>query len=143
VHDIRDAKEEWGGFARVLDAGGYRAVHAVPMRIRDTTIGVVSMFSRRPYTPSDADASIAAMIARAAAIAILQARAAAEHATVTDQLQQALNSRVLIEQAKGVVAHTRGVDMDAAFGLIRGRARSQGESLRAVSQRIVEHALIL
>jgi GAF domain-containing protein len=143
VHDIGDAKEEWSGFARVLDAAGFRAVHAVPMRIRDTTIGVVSMLSRHPYTPSDADAEIAAMIARAAAIAILQARAAAEHAALTDQLQQALNSRVVIEQAKGVVAQTRGVDMEAAFGLIRRQARSHGESLRDVSQRIVTHALVL
>jgi GAF domain-containing protein len=143
VHDISDAKEEWGGFARVLDAAGFRAVHAVPMQIRDTTIGVVSMFSRLPYTPSDVDAKIAAMIARAAAIALVQARAAADHAALTDQLQQALNSRVLIEQAKGVVAHTRDVNMDAAFGLIRERARSHGESLRDVSQRIIERTLAI
>lgn len=83
------------------------------------------------------------MIARAAALAIVQARAAADQVVLTEQLQQALNGRVLIEQAKGVVAQTRGVDMDAAFGLIRERARSHSETLRDVSQRIVERTLTI
>lgn len=51
VHDIRETRDEWGGFARVLDVAGFRSVHAVPMRVRNTTIGVVSLLSRDPLHP--------------------------------------------------------------------------------------------
>jgi GAF domain-containing protein len=141
VHDIRDTVGARAGFARVLDAADFRSVYSVPMRVRRDTIGVISLFSRYPYTPSEVDAGIADALARAAATAIVQARASSAHLILTEQLQQALTSRICIEQAKGVIAQTRQIGMDDAFALIRDQARRNSESLQSISQRIIDRTL--
>jgi GAF domain-containing protein len=144
VDDIRTIeKAEWADFAGILQNAGFRSVHAVPMRIRETTVGVVSLFSRYAYSPSDVDAEIAATIMKAAAIALVQSRALTEQRVVTEQLQHALKSRISIEQAKGVVAQTCQLGMDEAFTLIRAHARHTNQTLYDVSTKIIDRSLIL
>jgi GAF domain-containing protein len=143
VDDIRNTREEWVEFAQILQAADFRSVHAIPLRVGEKTIGVASLFSRYPYTPSAVDTEVAAAVMKAAAIAIVQSRALAEQLILTGQLQQALNSRIAIEQAKGVVAQTRQLPMEDAFSLIRDQARRTGQTLQVVSQRIVERTLVI
>ena len=141
VHDINLVKPEWKGFADILRAGGFRSSHAIPMKLRNETIGVLNLFADRPYTPTAADAALADTITHAATIALIQYRHRVERAALTDQLQEALNSRIIIEQAKGVVAQTRSVDVDDAFKLIRNYARQNRTSLQQVCRDIVERRL--
>jgi GAF domain-containing protein len=141
VDSLAAAKPEWGEFANILRAASFEASYAIPMRLRGDTIGVLSLFSSYPYVPSELDAAVAQSLADAATIAILQNRVAAERLVLAQQLQHALESRVLIEQAKGVVAQTRTVSMAEAFTLIRAHARQNNETLREVSQRIAERSL--
>jgi GAF domain-containing protein len=141
VPDVDATLAEWELFARILRAGGFHAAHAIPMRLRESTIGVLTLFSVAPFTPSEVDAKVAQAIAHAATIAIIQFRAAHEQVVLADQLQRALDSRVVIEQAKGVVSQTRGVSMNEAFGMIRSHARKRGATLADVSKGVVERTL--
>ena len=141
VDTISEAKPEWSDFARILRAADFRASHAIPMRLRGDTIGVLSLFSEHPYTPSASDAAVAQSVADAATIAILQTRVANERLRLNEQLQRALESRVIIEQAKGVIAQTRTVSMAEAFELIRRHARHNNTTLREVSQQISDRTL--
>ena len=143
VHDIDRVKPEWKPFADILRAGGFRSSHAIPMRLRNETIGVLNLFSDRAYTPSNVDAQLAETITHAATIALIQYRHSSAREELTDQLQEALNSRVIIEQAKGVVAQTRHIDVDAAFAIIRGYARQNRASLQSICRDVVERRLNL
>ena len=141
VDTVDAAKPEWGEFASILRAARFEASHAIPMRLRGETIGVLSLFSEYAYVPSESDAAVAQSLADAATIAILQTRVADERIRLNEQLQRALESRVIIEQAKGVIAQTRTVTMAEAFELIRGHARHNNATLREVSQQISDRTL--
>ena len=128
----------WPQFApRALDAG-FRAVHALPMRLRGKTIGALNLFRSEYGSLSDADLTTAQAFADVATIAILQQRAAAEVQAVNDQLNHALNSRVVIEQAKGMVAERDGLDMEHSFRRLRAYARSHNLRLVDVAQSIID-----
>ncbi|MFB2597329.1 ANTAR domain-containing protein [Herbiconiux sp. P17] len=140
VDDIAATSARWPRFATQAAGLGYRSMYAIPMRLRDRTIGSLNLFSDTlgPIVPQDASAAQA--LADVATIGILQERALREADLARDQLQHALNSRVLIEQAKGVIAHTDGVDMDEAFRRLRSRARDSGQLLSIVAHEVVESA---
>ena len=93
VDTVDAAKPEWGEFASILRAARFEASHAIPMRLRGETIGVLSLFSEYAYVPSESDAAVAQSLADAATIAILQTRVASERLRLTEQLQRALESR--------------------------------------------------
>jgi len=115
----------------------------VPMRLRTTTIGSLNLFwDRTGGLPAD-DAPTVQALADVATIGILQERALRESDIARQQLQFALSSRVVIEQAKGVVAYTRGANMDEAFGLMRQHARANGLPLADVAAQIVSGDLAL
>jgi GAF domain-containing protein len=139
--DVDSVKPEWEDYASVLRAAGYRSSHATPMTLRTETIGVLSLFSEYPYTPSLVDAAVAQALANAATISIIQMNAATKNDELSEQLQYALDSRVLIEQAKGVVAQTHSVPMDEAFAIIRGQARRTSSTLSTVSREIIKKTL--
>ena len=108
-------------------------MHSIPMRLRDNTIGSLNLFRERVGHLNDEDALAAQALADVATIGILQHRIAEEAEITQAQLQNALDSRVTIEQAKGYLAHTQGIDMDAAFSRIRANARSTRRRLRDVA----------
>ena len=136
VEDLAAESIPWPRFAVQAQAEGFRSVHAVPMRLRTQTIGAMNLFSPRPGLLSEMDLRIVQALTDVATIAILQERALRQSHVVSEQLQGALNSRVIIEQAKGVLSHQGGVDMDTAFTLMRSYARRRNEHLSDVARAV-------
>jgi AmiR/NasT family two-component response regulator len=116
---------------------------ALPLRLRNTTIGTLNLMRESPGAAPEESVAAAQAFADVATIGILHERTLRESTVLTEQLQSALNSRIVIEQAKGVVSHTRGVSIDEAFTLIRGYARSHSTGLSLVAARIVNRTLHL
>lgn len=137
--DLPDAEDEWPRFAPRAAAAGFRAVHAFPLRLRSQVIGAMSVFSRSTEIELDrADMQIVQSLADVAAIALLQERAIRRGELLSEQLQGALNSRVVIEQAKGVIAQARTVTVDEAFALMRDHARRNNRRLGDVAHAVID-----
>jgi len=119
------------------------ALHAVPLRLRDESIGTLTLVDRRPGELDANALTTAQTLADVATIGILHERALREHAIVVEQLENALKSRVAIEQAKGVVSHMLGLTIDQAFDVIRRYARSHRVGLSATAEQIVARTLML
>ncbi|MFC9973883.1 ANTAR domain-containing protein [Spirillospora sp. NPDC127200] len=115
---------------------GFGAVHAVPMLLREHTVGVLNLFSRTPQALNAPDRQLARALTDVATIALLQQRALDSHALLNEQLQTALDSRVHIEQAKGIIATQRGITTDAAFQVLRDRARATNRKLTDLARAI-------
>ena len=113
------------------------------MRLRSRTIGALNLFGHETGPLSSEDAAIAQAFADVATITLLQERAARENALINEQLKRALNSRILIEQAKGVIAHTSNVDMNGAFALLRGYARAHNQTLYDTAERIINRRITI
>ncbi len=136
--DLAAAASEWPLFAPRAIELGFRAVHAYPMRLRDRVIGAMNLFGREPAPVASADTSrVLQALADVATIGIIQERAIAQAETLTEQLQSALNSRVVIEQAKGAVARALGIGVDEAFERIREHAREHNVKLTDLARRLV------
>jgi hypothetical protein len=139
--NLSGPQQPWPTFAAAAWAAGFAAVHALPMRLRAETLGAVNLFSDVPG-PLDGDTvALGQALADAATIGILHQRAVARHELVAEQLQTALNSRIVIEQAKGFLAERLAVSVDTAFSLLRGYARDHNRKLTAVAADIVEGRL--
>jgi transcriptional regulator with GAF, ATPase, and Fis domain len=140
---IKDEKadEKWPSFARSARAVGFGSVAAVPLRLRDQVLGALNLFAVQEELIADRDLRAAQALADIATIAILQHKAAQDSTLLVDQLQTALDSRVVIEQAKGIVAQALGVDMDEAFSRLRRYTRDRNEVLRGTAQAIVSGEL--
>ena len=127
--DLRHASDQWPQFApRAVDAG-FQSVHAFPLRLRDQVIGALNLFGSQDTHFAPDEVRLVQAIADVATIAILQERTLSRAEALTEQLQGALNSRIIIEQAKGALAAQEGISIDAAFDLLRKRARSTRQRL--------------
>jgi GAF domain-containing protein len=136
--DLTTAADRWPRFAPRATAAGFRSVHAFPLRLRNEVIGALNVFGAdRSSSLDEADVPIVQALADVAAIGLLQERAIHRGEVLTEQLQSALNSRIVIEQAKGAVAQAHGVSVDDAFTLIRGFARRHNRRLGEVARAIV------
>ena len=122
-------------------AAGFRSVQAEPMRLRDEVIGALNLFRVHPGQLTDVEREICRALASVATIGLLQERAVREGRVLAEQLQTALNSRVVIEQAKGVLAEQAGMNVDAAFEFLRGFARSHNRRLSEVALDLIEGRL--
>ena len=131
------ASSRWPQFADVAVAGGVRAVYAFPMRLRGKSLGALNLFRYQPGAAMAADVQTAQAFADMATIGILQQRAASDARALAGQLQMALNSRVVIEQAKGILAERLGSDVEAAYQTMRGYGRDHNLQLRAVAAAVV------
>ena len=141
VPDIGRTEERWRQFREAALAQGFRSMDALPLRLRDTTIGTLNLLRSTPGEAEEDDIAAAQAFADVATIGILHERSIRESEVLSSQLQAALNSRIVIEQAKGVVSHTRGVSIDEAFTLMREYARSHSLGLSLVAARIVDRSL--
>jgi len=141
--DVAGADERWPTFAPRARAEGVHSVHAIPMQVRDQVIGGLNLFRCRPEPVPGPDLAIAASFATAATIGILQSRAKHSSDLLNEQLQHALNSRVVIEQAKGFLAERHQESLTAAFVRLRDYARSHGERLTTVAREVVGGTLDL
>jgi GAF domain-containing protein len=127
----------WPRFTAAAADAGFAAVHALPMRLRTEIIGALNFFDTDPGALDAGKLRVGQALADVATIGLLQHRAISQRDTLTEQLQTALNSRVLIEQAKGMVAERLHLDMAEAFVLLRGTARSHNRRLSDLATAIV------
>jgi transcriptional regulator with GAF, ATPase, and Fis domain len=138
IPDLHQQAERWPQFAPRAIEHGFRSVHAVPMRLRSTTIGALNLFRSAPGELAAPDREAAQALADIATIGILQHRAVRENVELARTLQGALNSRVVIEQAKGVIAQHADLTMDEAFVALRRYARDHGQSLTMLAQAVAD-----
>lgn len=139
--DLSTALDRWPVFATASLEAGYAAVHAFPMKLRDSVIGSINAFSTRSVRLGDDEQRLIQGLADIATIAILQERAVSRAEAVTEQLQSALNSRIVIEQAKGALAQMAGVTVDQAFEIMRSRARSSRRRMVEVAHDVLTEGL--
>jgi transcriptional regulator with GAF, ATPase, and Fis domain len=139
--DLESPEGRWERFAGEAAAAGFRSVVALPLRLRDQTIGALNMFRAASGPMPPDDQSLGQALADVATIGILQERGAQRQEQLARQLQEALSSRIIIEQAKGVLAERRGVHVDEAFRALRSYARAHGERLSEVARLVVTREL--
>lgn len=135
--DLVAASSRWPIFSAEARRLGLNAAYALPMRLRDETIGSLNLFHRDVNALSPDGLRLGQGLADVATIAILQHRAVQQGIDLNEQLQTALNSRIVIEQAKGVLAERNGVGMDEAFRVMRAYARSTNTALSDVARSVV------
>ena len=137
-HDLAAAGSRWPRFGAEALAAGFHSVHALPMRLRGTVIGALNLFLLAPVEMTPADLEAAQAFADVATIALLQHRATLEAQVLNEQLNHALNSRIVIEQAKGMIAERRGMDMEQAFATLRTYARNYNLQLVVVATSVID-----
>jgi transcriptional regulator with GAF, ATPase, and Fis domain len=138
--DLSGPGQQWPQFAVAATEYGFRTVQALPMRLRDQVIGALNLFRAAPGPFGPAELRLGQALADVATIGLLQERNVRHSDTVAEQLQRALNSRVIIEQAKGKLAERLGIDMDQAFTLLRDYARNSNQRLTDVARNFVTSA---
>jgi GAF domain-containing protein len=139
--DLDAAHERWPRFTIEALGAGFHSVHALPMRLRGSVIGALNLFHQEPGAMKQEDVDAAQALADMATIAILHHRASIEAQDLNDQLNHALNSRIVIEQAKGMIAEREGVNMDQAFATLRNHARNHNLRLVIVAQDVITGTL--
>jgi GAF domain-containing protein len=139
--DLATVDGRWPRFAPEALAAGFHSVHALPMRLRGAVIGALNLFRVGPGAMRGTDIESAQALADVATIAILQHRATLEAQVLNEQLHHALNSRIVIEQAKGMVAEREGLDMAQAFATLRTHARNHNLRLVDVARDVIAGTL--
>lgn len=137
ISDLAHVESRWPHFAAAAVGAGFRGADAMPMRLRGEVIGTLNLFRRVPAPLSDDDIVTAKALADVATIAILQHRAALEARTVNGQLTHALTSRILVEQAKGMIAERQQLTMEQAIFRLRSYARNNNLRLVDIAADIV------
>jgi len=135
--DLRTAGDRWPVFAPRATAVGFRSVHALPLRLRARVIGALNLFGTHAGRLGAGDVRVVQALADVATIGLLQERAIHHGEVLTEQLQHALTSRVVIEQAKGALARAHHGDVDLAFELLRQYARNHNLKLIDVARTVV------
>jgi transcriptional regulator with GAF, ATPase, and Fis domain len=135
--DLTTAGARWSRFAEAATAAGFTAVDALPMRLRSEVIGALNLFRTNPGVLSDTALRTAQALVAVATIGLFHERSIRHQEILTEQLQTALNSRVVIEQAKGLIAERLGVDMDSAFAVLRRYARGHNLKLSDVAHTVI------
>lgn len=136
--DLTCANDRWPRFAPAATEAGFRTVHALPMRLRAEILGAFNLFHTESHQLDSSVTQIGQAMADVAAIGLIQERSLRHHETLTDQLQIALNSRIIVEQAKGVLAERRGINPSEAFTLLRDYARNHHQRLTELAGAVVD-----
>jgi GAF domain-containing protein len=137
VTDVRLESARWPEFAATATRLKVAGVAGIPMRLADQVIGALNLYAPQPREWSDEDIAVAAVLADVATSYVVNASKLHQQQQLSEQLQQALESRIVIEQAKGITAQQNSVTIDQAYHLMRGHARNNNASLRAVAEAIV------
>jgi transcriptional regulator with GAF, ATPase, and Fis domain len=135
------ADERWPRFSPAARSAGFSFVQAVPLRLREQTIGAMNLMFQGSYELSAGDGALAQALADVATIAVLQQRAMHERDVLTDQLQRALTHRLIIEQAKGVLAERGALTIDEAFSKLRDYCRYHRLAISGIAAKIVSSEL--
>ncbi|MEV8371090.1 GAF and ANTAR domain-containing protein [Kribbella sp. NPDC056861] len=136
--DLDEVEERWPKFRAATIAAGYRSTHAIPLRLRGQVIGVLNLFCAERATLSETDVSLGQALCDIATVGLLQERIVRQGEVLAEQLQSALNSRVLLEQAKGIISERAGIAVDDAFVLMRTHARRNRLQLGAVASAVID-----
>lgn len=139
--DLASIEEEWPAFVPRALEEGFRSVYAFPLRLRDQRIGALNVFRKETGQFAQDDVAVGQALADVATVGILHERLLRQSSEVAGQLQGALDSRVILEQAKGMIAQASNVEVGEAFALMRAYARSGNRVLREVARDIVEGRL--
>jgi transcriptional regulator with GAF, ATPase, and Fis domain len=135
---VSEAAKRWPRFAPAAYEMGFAGVHAIPMRLRDQVIGTLNLFRTAPDGLDQAAARAARALVDVATIGILQERAIRQQELVAEQLQAALHSRVMIEQAKGILSERLRVTPDQAFLILRRYARNHNHPLTRLASDVID-----
>jgi GAF domain-containing protein len=139
--NLEPGSGRWPSFAAAARSAGFHSVVALPLRLREVTLGALNLLSvTRDPMPED-DAIVARAFADLAALSIIQHRVSAEAQRLNEQLSAALTSRIVIEQAKGVISERAGIDLAEAFSRLRAYARNRNLRLTDVAQTAVDGTL--
>ncbi len=138
---LRAGSGRWPTFSEAALGAGFRSAFALPLRLRDVTLGALNLLMTGQSPMDEADVIVARAFADLAAVSIVQHRASAQAQLVNEQLTAALNSRIVIEQAKGVLSERAGVDLTEAFARMRAYARNGNFRLTDVAQAAVDGTL--
>lgn len=141
VVEIESVAETWPRFHRTALEQGFRSTYAVPMRLRDEVVGVMNLLHSRPGGTAAVDARVAQALADLAVLGVLHERNFRSPFAITEQLHLALDTRILIEQAKGVLAHAEDLTMTEAFNALRQYAHANGTTLRRVAEAITHRTI--
>jgi len=141
VADVSLCADQWPALARVAASQGIVAVGAVPLSINVHHLGTLDLYDtrRRDWTADEAE--VAELLAALAAGYLANASLLGHARTTADQLQDALDSRVVIEQAKGLIAGERSISLDDSFKVLRAHARNRGAPMREVASAVVHLGL--
>jgi hypothetical protein len=141
-HEIlRHESGRWPRFSIVALEAGFQSVFALPLRLRETTIGALNLFSMGESPMAEADVVVAGGFADLATISVIQHGAAIEAQRINEQLSQAITSRIVIEQAKGVISERARIDLSEAFSRLRNYARRHSIRLADVAQSAIDGTL--
>ncbi|WP_406832395.1 GAF and ANTAR domain-containing protein [Pedococcus sp. KACC 23699] len=141
VPDLRAEAHRWPAFVEAAEAAGFASVHALPMTLRDRVLGSVGLFGYSVGRLDPDDLALAQAMVHVAGVAIVNEKAASDRDLVNTQLQEALTSRILLEQAKGVLANEGGLAMNDAFTVLRRYARDHGRTLTSVAEQVVNRSM--
>jgi GAF domain-containing protein len=139
--DDATMQARWPNFWAETNQLGFRSAHALPMRLRDEVIGAINLFGTTGGSLSSDEVAVGQAMADVATIGLLQERSVLQKAVLAEQLQTALNNRVLIEQAKGMLSERGRIPIDEAFTVMRAHARLQGTTLTRVAADILNGTL--
>jgi GAF domain-containing protein len=141
-HENLDAQTgRWPSFAAAALQAGFQSAIALPLRLREVTVGALNLLNTERTPMDEADLIVARAFADLAALSILQHQASEEAQRLNEQLSAALSSRVVIEQAKGVISERAGVHLDEAFARLRAYARNHNLRLTDVARAAVDGTL--
>lgn len=135
---LDEAGRRWPRFHAALLELGYRRTHALPLRLRGQVVGVLNLFCKEPATLRPTEVKVAQALCDIATVGLLQERAVRQGQLLAEQLQSALNSRIVLEQAKGILSERAGVSVDEAFTLMRAYARSNQRALTVVAEAVID-----
>jgi GAF domain-containing protein len=138
---LAEAQTRWPRFSTAAAEMGYQSTHAIPLRLRDSVIGAMNLFSAAKVELTEEDVALGQALADIATIGLLQERAVRQSGLIAEQLQTALNSRIMIEQAKGVLLASAGIDVDQAFQLMRDYSRRNNEPVKVVARKVIDRDL--
>jgi GAF domain-containing protein len=139
--DLRAGSGRWPLFSAAAVRAGFQSAVALPLRLREVTLGALNLLSTTRSPIGEADVIVARGFADLAALSILQHRASTEAQRLNEQLSAALTSRIVIEQAKGVISERAGIDLTEAFARLRGYARNANLPLTDVARAAVDGTL--
>lgn len=141
IADLAAEQDRWPDYCRAAVAAGIPSVASLPLRLDDQAVGALDLYSREPRSWTDEDLAAAAAMADMACVYIINASHHRKQVELNEQLQLALDNRLVVEQAKGMVAARKGIGLDQAFDLIRNHARSHNAGVRDVCEAIIRLGL--